>query len=100
MALELTFALLAFRFCIRPGKPKLSQTLPLLSGGTAHGCIEDDDYVNDVADDEVLQLKPLIDSRCLRDGSSGARCKTTGARAKARAVGTTQPFAPEVFFGH
>ena len=42
----------------------------------------------------------LIDSRCRPEGSSGARCKTTGARAEARAVGTTQPLAPEVPFGH
>ena len=96
MALELKLALLAFRFCIRPGQTKLSQALSLLSGGIAHGCIEDGDY-DDYADDvEVLQLISLIDSRCRPDGSSGARCKATGARAEARAVGTTQPLAPEV----
>ena len=103
MALELTLALLAFRFCIRPGQTKLSQTLFLLSGGTARGCIEDEDCdggVDDVEDDEVLQLISLIDSRCRPEGSSGARYKTTGARAEARAVGTTQPVAPEVSFGH
>ena len=66
----------------------------LFSGGTAHGCTEDDDY--DVDDVEVLQLVSLIDSRRRPEGSSGARCKTTGARAEARAVGTTQPLAPEV----
>ena len=70
----------------------------LFSGGTAHGCTEDDDY--DVDDVEVLQLVSLIDSRRRPEGSSGARCKTTGARAEARAVGTTQPLAPEVSFGH
>ena len=70
----------------------------LFSGGTAHGCTEDDDY--DVDDVEVLQLVSLIDSRRRPEGSSGARCKTTGARAESRAVGTTQPLAPEVSFGH
>ena len=71
----------------------------LFSGGTAHGCTEDDDYDYDVDDVRVLQLVSLIDSRCRPEGSSGARCKTTGARAEA-AVGTTQPLAPEVSFGH
>ena len=67
--------------------------------GTAHGCTEDDDDDYDADDVEVLQLVSLIDSRCRPEGSSGARCKTTGARAEA-AVGTTQPLAPEVSFGH
>ena len=57
--------------------------------------------VDDVEGDEgVLQLISLIDSRCRPEGSGGARCKTTGARAEARAVGTTQPLAPEESFGH
>ena len=67
MALELTLSSLAFRFCMRPGQSELSQTHILLSGGTAHGCIEDDYYdddANDVPDDGVLQLISLIDSRC------------------------------------
>ena len=83
---------------MRPGQTELPQTSILLFGGTAHGCIEDCDYnggVDDVADDEVLQLISLIDSRCRPEGSSGARCKTTGARAEARAVGTTQPLHPK-----
>ena len=77
MALELALALLAFRFCMRPGQTELSQTSILLSGGTAHGCIEDGDYddgVDDAANDEVLQLISLIDSRRRPEGSSGARC--------------------------
>ena len=84
---------------MRPGQNELSQTSIRLSGGTAHGCIEDGDYddgADGVADDEVLQLISLIDSRCRPEGPSGARYKTTGARAEARAVGTTQPLAPEV----
>ena len=100
MPLEITLTLLAFRFCIRPGQTKLSQTPSLLSGGTAHGCIEDGDYDDYVDDAEVLQLISLIESRCRSEGSSGARCKATGARAETREAGTTQPLAPEVSFGH
>ena len=71
------------------------------SGGTAYGCTEDDAYIDYVeGDEEVLINISLIDSRCRPEGPSGARYKTTGARAEARAVGTTQPLAPEVSFGH
>ena len=74
-----------------------SLSLSLFSGGTAHGCTEEDDYVGYAeGDEEVLHLISLIDSRCRPEGSSGARFKTTGARAEARAIGTTQPLAPEV----
>ena len=100
MALELTVASLAFRFCIRLGQTKLSQALFLLSGGTAHGFTEDGDYGGCAGGAEVLQLILLTDSRCRPEGSSGARCKATGARAEACTVGTTQPLAPEVSFGH
>ena len=104
MALELMLALLAFRFYTRPGQTGRSQTPSLLSGGAAHGYTEDDEYdvyVDGVGDDEeVLQLISLIDLRCRQGGSSGARRKATGARAEARAVGTTHPLALEVSFGH
>ena len=85
-------ALLAFGFM----QDRAETAMPLFSlfsGGTAHGCTEDDDY--DVDDVEVLKLVSLIDSRRRPEGSSGARCKTTGARAEARAVGTTQPLDPK-----
>ena len=68
-----------------------------LSGGIAHGCTEVDGGVADAGvDKEVLQSVSLTDSRCRPGGSSEARFKTTGARAEARVVGTTQPLAPEV----
>ena len=103
MALKVKSALLAFRFCTRTGQTKLPKDPSLLSGGTAHGFIEEgdyDDYVGVVEYDKVLKLISPIDSRCRPEGSSGARYKTTGARAEARAVGTTHPLAPEVSFGH
>ena len=65
-------------------------------GGATYSCTGDDDYADDVeGDEDVLQLISLIDSRRRPEGSSGERCKTTGARAEARAV-ITQPLAPEV----
>ena len=98
MALELTLAFFTFWFYTRPGEIS-DLSLSLFSGGTALGCTEDAGYADDgEGDEEVLQLISLIDSRCRPEGSSGARCKTTGARAEARAVGTIQPLAPEVTF--
>ena len=100
MALELALAFFAFWFYTRPGQIS-DLSLSLFSGGTAHGCTGDGDYVDDVeGGEEVPQFISLIDSRCRQEGYSGERCKTTGARAGVRAVGTTQPLAPEVSFGH
>ena len=81
-------------------RAETATSLSLFSRGTAHGCTEDDDYDDYDDDVKVLQLISLIDSWCRPEDSSGARCKTTGARAEARAAGTTQPLAPEVSFGH
>ena len=100
MALVIALAFFAFWFCARPGQIS-DLFLSLFSGGTARGCTEDDDYVDYVkGDEEVLLLISLIDSRWRPECSSGARYETTGARAEARAVGTTQPLAPEMPFGH
>ena len=79
MALGLTLAFFAFWFYTRPGQIS-DLSLSFFSGGTAHGCTEDDDYVDDVKGvEKVLHLISLIDSRCRPEGSSGARHKTTGA---------------------
>ena len=86
-----------FLVLYKNGPNQRSLSPSIYSGGTAHGFTEEDDDVDDVeGDEEVLQLISLIDSRCRPEGFSEARCKTTGARAEARAVGTTQPLAPEV----
>ena len=101
MALELALASFCFLVLYKIGPDRRSFSLYLFSSGTAHGCTEDDDHVDNAeGDEEVLQLISLIDSRYRPESSSGARCKTTGARAEARVVGTTQPLAPDVSFGH
>ena len=58
MALELTLDFFAFWFYTRQRPGWISDlSLSLFSGGTAHGCTEDDDYVDDAeGDEEVLQL--------------------------------------------
>ena len=65
MALELTLASFAFWFYKRQIPRRISDlSLSLFSGGTAHGCTEDDNYVGDAeGDEEVLQLISLVDSR-------------------------------------
>ena len=56
MALEFTLAFFAFWFYTRPGQIS-DLSLSLFSGGTAHGCTEDDDYVGDVEGDvEVVHV--------------------------------------------
>ena len=96
MALGLAWAFLAFWIYTRPGK--VSNVLPsLASGGTAHGCTGDDGAVGGSGGyEEVVQLISPVDSQFRPGGSSESRKKMTGARAEARAVGTTKHLAPEV----
>ena len=94
--MELAFGILYFRF-YGSQDPIGDVHVYLFSSCAPCGYSEGDGGVDDVlGSKEVLYLiSQNIDSRCRPGGSSEARRKTTGARAEARAVDTTQLLAPE-----